>query len=85
MQAGRVQDFMNYYIMNIMEEYDPELDMLLFYLPLAGSAFKKVYFDTGSSRAMSKFIEPQDLVVPYEAPDLFTAERVTHVLNMSRN
>ncbi len=85
MQAGRVQDFMNYYIMNVMQEYDPELDMLLFYLPLAGSAFKKVYFDTGSSRAMSKFIEPQDLVVPYEAPDLFSAERVTHVLNMSRN
>jgi len=76
---------MNYYIMNVMQEYDPELDMLLFYLPLAGSAFKKVYFDTGSSRAMSKFIEPQDLVVPYEAPDLFSAERVTHVLNMSRN
>ena len=59
--------------------------MLLFYLPLAGSAFKKVYFDTGTSRAMSKFIEPQDLIVPYEAPDLFSAERVTHVLNMSRN
>ncbi len=85
MQAGRVQDFMNYYIMNIMQEYDPELDMLLFYLPLAGSAFKKVYFDTGTNRAMSKFIEPQDLIVPYEATDLFSAERVTHVLNMSRN
>ena len=84
-QASRVQDFMNYYILNVMEEYDPELDMLLFYLPLAGSAFKKVYFDTGISRAMSKFIEPQDLIVPYEATDLFSAERVTHVLNMSRN
>ena len=85
MQAGRVQDFMNYYIMNVMEEYDPELDMLLFYLPLAGSAFKKVYYDTSMNKAMSKFIEPQDLVVPYESADLFTAERVTHVLNMSRN
>jgi len=85
MQAERVQDFMNYYIMNIMQEYDPELDMLLFYLPLAGSAFKKVYFDTGVSRAMSKFIAPEDLVVPYEATDLFTAERVTHVISMSRN
>jgi hypothetical protein len=84
-QASRVQDFMNYYILNVMEEYDPELDMLLFYLPLAGSAFKKVYFDTGISRAMSKFIQPQDLIVPYEATDLFSAERVTHVLNMSRN
>ena len=85
MQAGRVQDFMNYYIMNVMEEYDPELDMLLFYLPLAGSAFKKVYYDTSMNKAMSKFIEPQDLIVPYESADLFTAERVTHVLNMSRN
>ena len=84
-QADRVQEFMNFYIMNVMQEYDPELDMLLFYLPLAGSAFKKVYFDTAIGRAMSKFIEPQDLVVPYEAPDLFSAERVTHVLNMSRN
>ncbi len=84
-QAERVQDFMNYYIMNVMQEYDPELDMLLFYLPLAGSAFKKVYFDTAASKAMSKFIEPQDLVVPYEATDLFSAERVTHVLSMSKN
>ena len=84
-QAERVQDFMNFYIMNVMQEYDPELDMLLFYLPLAGSAFKKVYFDTAQSKAMSKFIEPQDLVVPYEATDLFSAERVTHVLSMSKN
>ena len=85
MQADRVQQFMNYYIMNIMQEYDPEMDMLLFYLPLAGSAFKKVYFDTAQSRAMSKFIAPEDLIVPYEASDLSSAERVTHVLNMSRN
>ena len=84
-QADRVQEFMNFYIMNVMQEYDPELDMLLFYLPLAGSAFKKVYFDTAVGRAMSKFIEPQDLVVPYEATDLFSAERVTHVLRMSKN
>ena len=83
-QADRVQEFMNFYIMNVMQEYDPELDMLLFYLPLAGSAFKKVYFDTAVGRAMSKFIEPQDLVVPYEATDLFSAERVTHVLRMSK-
>ena len=84
-QADRVQEFMNFYIMNVMEEYDPELDMLLFYLPLAGSAFKKVYFDTALNKAMSKFIEPQDLIVPYEATDIFTAERVTHVLSMSKN
>ena len=72
-QAYRVQEFMNFYIMNVMEEYDPELDMLLFYLPLAGSAFKKVYFDTALQKAMSKFIEPQDLIVPYESTDIFTA------------
>ena len=84
-QADRVQDFMNFYIMNVMKEYDPELDMLLFYLPLAGSAFKKVYFDTILNRAVAKFIEPQDLIVPYEATDLSSAERVTHVLSMSKN
>lgn len=84
-QAERVQDFMNFYIMNVMEEYDPELDMLLFYLPLAGSAFKKVYYDTVLDRAVSKFIAPEDLIVPYEAPDMFSAERVTHVLSMSKN
>jgi len=84
-QADRVQEFMNFYIMNVMKEYDPELDMLLFYLPLAGSAFKKVYYDTVKKRALSKFIMPQDLIVPYEATDLTSAERVTHVLNMSKN
>lgn len=85
MQAERVQDFMNFYIMNVMEEFDPELDMMLFYLPLAGSTFKKVYYDTAMGRAVSKFIAPEDLVVPYEASDLFSAERVTHVVSMSRN
>ena len=85
MQAERVQEFMNFYIMNVMEEYDPELDMLLFYLPLAGSAFKKVYYDTARDRALSKFIAPENLVVPYEATDLSSAERVTHVLKMSKN
>tara|TARA_S200002703_G_scaffold56265_1_gene48875 strand:- start:3781 stop:6273 length:2493 start_codon:yes stop_codon:yes gene_type:complete len=85
MQAERVQDFMNFYIMNVMEEFDPELDMMLFYLPLAGSTFKKVYYDTAIGRAVSKFIAPEDLVVPYEASDLFSAERVTHVVSMSRN
>jgi hypothetical protein len=55
-QADRVQEFMNFYIMNVMKDYDPELDMLLFYLPLAGSAFKKVYFDNVLNRAVSKFI-----------------------------
>ena len=84
-QAERVQEFMNYYIMNVMEEYDPELDQMLFYLPLAGSAFKKVYFDVVLNRAISKFIPPEDLIVPYEAADISSAERITHVINMSSN
>ena len=84
-QAERVQEFMNYYIMNVMQEYDPELDMLLFYLPLAGSAFKKVYFDFVTNKAISKFIPPEDLIVPYEASDISSAERITHAINMSTN
>ena len=84
-QADRVQEFMNYYIMNVMKEYDPELDQLLFYLPLAGSAFKKIYFDFSLKRAVSKFIAPEDLVVPYEAADISQAERITHIISMSRN
>ena len=84
-QAERVQEFMNYYIMNVMKEYDPELDQMLFYLPLAGSAFKKVYFDVVLNRAMSKFIPPEDLIVPYEAADISSAERITHVINVSSN
>ena len=84
-QADRVQEFMNFYIMNVMEDYDPELDMLLFYLPLAGSAFKKVHYDNVLNRAVSKFIAPEDLIVPYEASDLSSAERVTHAISMSVN
>ncbi len=84
-QADRVQEFMNYYIMNEIPGYSDELDMLLFYLPLAGSAFKKVHFDTVTRSAVSSFVEPQDLIVPYESSDLYTAERVTQVIAMSRN
>ena len=84
-QADRVKEFMNFYIMNIMKEYDPELDQLLFYLPLAGSAFKKIYYDFVLGRAVAKFIPPEDLIVPYEATDLFSAERITHVISMSTN
>jgi len=84
-QAERVQEFMNYYIMNVMQEYDPELDMLLFYLPLAGSAFKKIYFDLVTNKAISKFIAPEDLIVPYEASDMSSAERITHAISMSLN
>jgi hypothetical protein len=85
MQAERVCEFMNYYIMNEMPEYDPELDQLLFYLPLSGSAFKKVYYDAAKNRPVSKFIPAEDLLVPYNATDLLSAERVTHVVSMSNN
>ena len=84
-QASRVKDFMNYQIMEVMEEFDPDMDQLLFYLPLSGSTFKKVYFDEAKQRAVSKFVPAQDLVVPYAASDLATASRVTHVLRMDGN
>ncbi len=84
-QASRVKDFMNYQIMEVMEEFDPDMDQLLFYLPLSGSTFKKVYYDETRQRAVSKFIPAQDLVVPYAASDLATASRVTHVLRMDGN
>ena len=84
-QAARVKDFMNYQIMEVMEEFDPEMDQLLFYLPLSGSTFKKVYYDSARQRAVSRFVPAQDLVVPYSASDLATASRVTHVLRMDAN
>ena len=84
-QAERVKDFMNYQITNVMQEYDPEMDQLLFHLPLAGSAFKKVYYDASLNRAVSKFIPSDLLVVPYNATDLQSAERIAHVLKMSEN
>jgi hypothetical protein len=84
-QAARVKDFMNYQIMEIMEEFDPDMDQLLFYLPLSGSCFKKVYYDEAKQRPVAKFIPAQDLVVPYAASDLATASRVTHVLKIDAN
>jgi len=84
-QASRVKEFMNYQLMEVMEEFDPDMDQLLFYLPLSGSTFKKVYYDETRQRAVSKFIPAQDLVVPYAASDLATASRVTHVLRMDAN
>mgnify|MGYP003148437123 CR=1 FL=1 len=84
-QAKRVEDFMNYYIMEVMEEYDLDTDQMLFYLPLAGSTFKKVYFDPIKNRAVAKFLPAEDVVVPYSATDIRTAERITHVLRTSEN
>ena len=84
-QSQRVKDFMNYQITNVMEEYTPELDQMLFYLPLSGSTFKKVYYDASLGRAVSKFIPAEDLVVPYTATNLEECERVTHVLKRTEN
>mgnify|MGYP003649372726 FL=1 len=84
-QARRVQEFMNYQITHVMDEYDPEMDRLLFYLPLAGSAFKKVYFDDILDRAVSRFVPADDLLVPYNATDLNSASRITHVIRMNTN
>ena len=84
-QAARVKEFMNYQILEVMEEFDPDMDQLLFYLPLSGSTFKKVYFDETKQRAVAQFVPAQDLVVPYAASDLQTASRVTHVLRLDEN
>ena len=84
-QSQRVKEYMNYQITHKMEEYDPDMDSLLFYLPLSGSAFKKVYYDTGLERAVAKFIPSDDLYVPYLASDILTCERVTHSLRKSQN
>ena len=84
-QAQRVKEFMNYMIMEQMEEYTPDFDQLLFYLPLAGSAFKKIYYDEVMQRAIAKFIPAEDLIVPYYATDLKDCERITHVVKMSEN
>ena len=84
-QAKRVQQFMNYQITDIMREYDPDMDQLLFYLPLSGSAFKKVYYDGLLKRAVAKFITGEDLVINYMATDLENADRVTHVIKCSEN
>ena len=84
-QAARVKEYMNYQIMHVMEEYDPETDMLLFYLPLSGSAFRKVYYDQNLGRAVSKFIPSENLVVPYDTSDLQTAVRITNIVSMPMN
>ena len=84
-QAKRVKDFMNYQIMDQMKEYEPEFDQMLFYLPLSGSTFKKVYYDSLLGRAVSKFVPADDLIVPYSANSLEDAEAVIHVIKISEN
>jgi hypothetical protein len=85
MQAQRVKNFMNYQIMDQMKEYESDFDQMLFYLPLSGSTFKKVYYDDLLGRAVSKFVPADDLVVPYTATSLDDAESVIHVVKMSEN
>jgi hypothetical protein len=84
-QSKRVKDFMNYQIMDQMKEYEPEFDTMLFHLPLAGSSFKKIYYDEIQARAVSKFVPADELVVPYSANSLDEAEAIVHVLKISEN
>ena len=84
-QAQRVKEFMNYQLMSQMPEYEAEFDQMLFYLPLAGSAFKKVYYDEIMQRAVSKFVPAEDIVVPYTATSLDDCESVIHKVRMTEN
>ena len=84
-QAQIVKDFMNYELMERMEEYTTDMDQLLYQLPLAGSAFKKIYYDATEEKVVAKFIPAEDIVVPYMANDLLSAERISHVLTISEN
>ena len=84
-QSQRVKNFMNYQIMDQMKEYEAEFDQMLFHLPLGGSTFKKIYYDALLGRAVSKFVQADDLVVPYTATSLDDAEAIIHVLKIPEN
>ena len=84
-QASRVKNFMNYLLMDKMEEYTTDVDQMLYYLPLTGSTFKKVYYDEILERPVSKYIHPRDLVVPYYATNLSECERISQVMQMTEN
>ena len=84
-QAKRVQQYMNYQLLEVMTEYRAETEKLLFSLPLAGSAFRKIYFDPSMGRPTSMFVPAEDFVVAYNEADLEQAERYTHVMNRSTN
>jgi len=84
-QSHRIQDFMNYLTTEVMSEYRPETEKLLFSLPLAGSAFRKIYWDPNMNRPCAMFIPSEDLVVSYGASSLRTCERITHVMKRSAN
>jgi hypothetical protein len=84
-QAKRVKQFMNYYITNVMEDYTPDMDQMLFYLPIAGSTFKKIYYDENMGRAVSKFVPADNLVVPYDTADLDSCPNITQIVRMDLN
>ena len=84
-QAKRIEEYLNYLVTEVMEEYRPETEKMLFSLPLAGSAFRKVYWDPTSERPAAMFVPSEDIVVSYGAPSLESAERVTHVMKRSPN
>jgi hypothetical protein len=84
-QSSRVSEFMNYQIMDVMQEYESDFDQMLFYLPLSGSTFKKVYYNETLGRAVSEFVQAQDIVVPYSATSLDEADAVIHVIKTSAN
>jgi hypothetical protein len=84
-QARRVQEYMNYQLIEVMTEYRSETEKLLFSLPLAGSAFRKIYFDPSLGRPTSMFVPAEDFVVSYNESELEHAERYTHVMNRSTN
>ena len=84
-QSERVKDYMNYLIMDQMKEYESEFDSMLFHLPLAGSTFKKVYYDVPMGRVVSKFVPADELIVPYTATSLDDAEAIIHKVKMSEN
>ena len=84
-QATRVKDYLNYMLMEKMEEYTTDMDQMLFYLPLSGSTFKKVYYDSLLRRPVSKFVPAEDIVVPYYASDLKDSDRITHIQRMTEN
>ena len=84
-QARRVREFMNYQITQEMPEYFPDLDQMLFHLPLIGHTFKKVWWDSNLDRQCSQFVKAEDFVVAPESKDLYTSPRYTHVIRMPKN
>jgi len=84
-QARRVREFMNYQIVEEMPEYFPDLDQMLFHLPLVGQTFKKVWWDTNLGRQCSEFVRAEDFIVAPESKDLQTSPRYTHIIRMPKN